>query len=199
MTLLDYPDKVACTVFTLGCNFRCHYCYNPEFVLPEKCAKVMNDLIPQKAIMLFLQERKHVLDGVVVCGGEPTLQHDLVDFVSNIKDLGLLVKLDTNGRDPDMLQSLINQGLVDYVSMDIKHVWDRYEEVTQAPEPKDAYIQSANILLQSDIDYEFRTTIARGLHTLEDIATIAKQVAGAKAYYLQNFEHGNGILNASFE
>lgn len=130
-TLLDYPGKIATIVFTPGCNLRCGFCHNPEFVLIEEIEKIRHDFISEEIFFRFLSTRIGFLDGVVICGGEPTIHTDLPEFCRRIKDLGFLVKLDTNGSNPEMLEKLLNQELVDYIAMDIKHTFDKYSEITE--------------------------------------------------------------------
>ncbi|MCT4617726.1 MAG: anaerobic ribonucleoside-triphosphate reductase activating protein [Candidatus Gracilibacteria bacterium] len=194
-TLLDFPGKVATIIFTPGCNFRCRFCHNSEFVLPEKMKenKVFEDLISEKAFFNFLESRIGLLDGVVICGGEPTLQKDLYDFAKKIKQMGFLVKLDTNGRDPEIVQKLINDKIIDFVAMDMKMPFSRFTELIGIEEKVDNYKKTAEILLNSNIDYEFRTTVIKNYHDKETIEEIAKDIEGAKNYHLQNFIGGNTL------
>ena len=196
-TLLDYPGKVATIIFTLGCNLRCGFCHNPEFVLPSEVEKKMGDLIPEENFFAFLEERKYFLDGVVICGGEPTLRKDLPEFAKKIKDLWLLVKLDTNGSNPAMLQYIIQEKLVDYIAMDIKHIPGQYSEITNVSIPIKRYSESIELIMTSQIDYEFRTTVIQWVHTPIDIAVIAQSIHGAKKYILQNFRTGK-LLDPHF-
>ncbi|MDD3302752.1 MAG: anaerobic ribonucleoside-triphosphate reductase activating protein [Candidatus Gracilibacteria bacterium] len=192
-TLLDYPGKVATIIFTTGCNLRCSYCHNSEFVLPEEI-KLIKDFIPEKVFFNFLKTRVGILDGVVICGGEPTINKDLYDFCKNIKDLGFLVKIDTNGQNPEVLERLINDGLVDYLAMDVKNSFSKYALTTQVEEDIEKYKKSIELIKKSGIDYEFRTTLVNPLHTFEDIIEIAKALSGAKKYYLQNYKGGNTLV-----
>jgi pyruvate formate lyase activating enzyme len=203
-TLIDYPGKVACTVFTLGCNFRCPFCYSSELVLPEKIKK--QPKISEKEILEFLENRKGLLEGVVLCGGEPTINPDLPDFIKKVKKIGFLVKLDTNGTNPEMLEKLINEKLIDYVAMDIKAPLGlkiqnpkfkfqikskpqipKYERATGVKFDIEKVKKSIEIIKNSGINYEFRTTVVATIHNKEDIIQIAKDIAPAKRYYLQNF------------
>ncbi len=168
LTLQDYPGEVAFIVFTVGCNYRCPFCYSSELVLPEKIK--CQPIISEEEVFSFLKKRKDLLSGVVICGGEPTLQPDLKDFVVKVKKMGFKVKLDTNGSNP--LQDILP--LVDYVAMDIK---DSKTEV------KD----SIDLIMNSGIDYEFRSTIVPTLHDEEEILKMAEKIKTAKRYYLQNF------------
>ena len=196
-TLLDYPGKVATILFTLGCNLRCGFCHNPEFVLPNEVEKRMGDLIPEENFFVFLEERKSFIDGVVICGGEPTLHKDLPEFTKKIKNLWLLIKLDTNGSNPTMLQHLLRENLVDYIAMDIKHIPGQYSEITNASIPIKRYSESIELIMTSQIDYEFRTTVIQWVHTPDDIAVIAQNIHWAKKYILQNFRAGK-ILDPHF-
>lgn len=188
LTLIDYPSKTACTVFLIGCNFRCPWCYNPELVLPKATKK--HPKISEKYFFDFLKERKGLLDGVVVCGGEPTINKELPDFINKIRKMGYLVKLDTNGSNPKMLKDLINKKLIDYIAMDIKAPLktQKYAKAAGLEIDLDKIKESIKIIKNSGIDYEFRTTIVPKLHQLKDIAGIAKQLKGAKIYFLQQFK-----------
>lgn len=180
-TLLDFPSKIACTVFLKGCNFRCPFCYSPELVFGT------NKDIPLKEVFSFLEKRKNQLDGVVICGGEPTCSTDLPDFCQRIKNLQYDIKLDTNGSNPKMLNSLIKEKLVDYVAMDIKAPKEKYQEVVGVNIDVDKIQESIDILKKDFVDYEFRTTFAPLLLKKEDIKKIAKWISPAKKYFLQQF------------
>jgi len=185
-TLIDYPGKVACTVFLAGCNFRCPWCYSPELVLSEEIRKLSK--ISRKDFFKFLKSRKGLLDGVVICGGEPTINKDLPDFIKQIKKLGYLVKLDTNGSNPEILKKLIKQKLIDYVAMDVKAVLGKeYKRATGGRANLNNIKKSINLIKNSEIDYEFRSTIVPGIHSKENIIKMAKQIGPAKAYFLQGF------------
>lgn len=191
LTLIDFPDRIACTVFSLGCNYRCPFCYNPELVLPEKMEK--QPPIAEKDFFDFLAGRKELLEGVVLGGGEPTIHQDLPAFVKKIKKLGFLVKLDTNGSNPRMLKKLIDKKLVDYVAMDIKAPRGSYRKLTgRLIDIKDIE-KSINILKENKVDHEFRTTITPTLLEKEDIIKIAKWLSPAKKYFLQNFRPEKAI------
>lgn len=192
LTLLDYPGKVACTVFTGGCNFRCPFCHNAS--LAVRAGSV--DSIPEEEVFDLLRKRRGVLDGVCVTGGEP-LMHGvaLEDFLRRVKELGYSVKLDTNGSYPERLEALIEKGLVDKVAMDIKNAPDRYGE-TAGVENFDIspVLKSIELLKNSGIDYEFRTTVADELHSAEDIEKIGRMIKGARAYFLQAFVDSGDLI-----
>ena len=222
-TLIDFPGKIAATVFTSGCSFRCPWCYSPELVLPSEIKK--HPKLPEKEFFKFLKERRKLLDGLVLCGGEPTINKDLPAFIKKIKKLGFLVKLDTNGSNPEMLKKLINEKLNDYVAMDLKaplglksqfpmreessafffrlvspsrnsasnfqtnskSQTSKYEKATGIKVDLNKIKKSIEIIKNSGIDYEFRSTIVPTVHTKEDVIEMAKWIKGAKRYYLQNF------------
>jgi len=196
-TLIDYPGRIAATVFLLGCNFRCPFCYSSELVLPEKMAE--QPKIAEKAFFDFLKERQGLLEGVVICGGEPTIHKDLPDFIKRIKDLGFLLKLDTNGSNPEMLRELMQKGLVDYVAMDIKApLGAKYDLATGVKVDLDKIKESIEIIKGSGVDYEFRSTIVPSIHSKEDVIQMAKDISPAKKYYLQNFR-GEKTIDPRFE
>ena len=189
-TLIDYPGKVAATIFLAGCNFRCPWCYAKELVFPELIAKQPE--ITQEELLAFLKDKQGLLEGVVICGGEPTLNPELPGLLKKIKDLGFSVKLDSNGSNPKMLKDLIEKKLIDYVAMDIKLPENRYSLVFGAPMSAEIIEHSILTLKNSDIDFEFRTTCAPGVHTPEDLARMAewigKLIPGRPPkYFLQNF------------
>jgi pyruvate formate lyase activating enzyme len=189
-TLIDYPGKLAATVFCSGCNFKCPWCYNSEIVLPENIKK--QSAISEEELEFFLKDRKEFLEGVCVCGGEPTTYPDLPDFLQKIKKIGYLVKLDTNGSNPEMLRSLIKGGLVDYVAMDIKAPKEKYHEVIGKQKNMEDLLfrieASINCLKEDKVDYEFRTTVVPILLHKEDILKIARWISPSKKYFLQNFQ-----------
>jgi len=205
-TLIDYPGKIAATVFLAGCNFRCPWCYSKELVLPAEIKKQPKVL--KKEFFDFLKKRKELLEGVVLCGGEPTINKDLPEFIKKIKELGYAVKIDTNGSNPKMLKKLIDNNLIDYVAMDIKAPLGLNFQFSisnfQIKQPsgesalrqakfqiskyKNEIKKSVNLLKNSKIDFEFRTTVVPTIHTKEDFLKIAKWIGGPKVkYYLQNF------------
>ena len=195
MTLLDYPGLVACTVFTGGCNFRCPFCHNASLVLPEELQAADGGV---EAVLSFLKKRQGLLDGVAVTGGEPLLHADMADFLREVKTLGYRVKLDTNGSFPDRLQSLVEEGLVDRVAMDIKNAPALYAR-TAGLETMDmaAVARSRDYLLSGAVEYEFRTTVVRGLHTRESLVESARWIAGAQAYFLQQFKDSGALIDGS--
>lgn len=190
LTLLDYPSKTACTIFTSGCNFRCPFCQNASLALEENPSREYS----REEILSFLNKRQGLLDGVCISGGEPTLQNDLEDFIKEIKALGFAVKLDTNGARPDVLEKLIQNSLVDYVAMDIKNSPEKYAR-TSGAQHLDKVKQSVELLLQGEIDYEFRTTVVKGLHEKEDFEAIGKWISGCKSYYLQQYRDSEDIIS----
>ncbi len=193
LTLLDYPGAVACTIFTGGCNCRCPFCHNSSLVLPDR----IESRLTEEDALQFLQKRKGLLDGVAISGGEPLLQPDLADFLRRIKDLGYKIKMDTNGFFPDRLRKVVEEGLADRIAMDVKNAPDRYPETVGLANPDmGAVTASKEYLLAFGGDYEFRTTVVRGLHRREDIAEAARWIAGAREYYLQQYVDSGDILQA---
>lgn len=196
LTLIDFPGKLSCTVFLTGCNFRCPWCYSSELVLPEKIKS--HPRIPQKYFFDFLKKRKNLLEGVCICGGEPTINKDLSSFIKKIKKMGFLVKLDTNGSNPKMLKNLIDEKLIDYVAMDIKTTKEKYERAVGVKVDVEKIQKSIDILKEGRIDFEFRTTIVPNVHSKEDIIKIAKWINGAPKYFLQNYR-AEKTLDPKFE
>lgn len=187
-TLIDYPGKIACTVFLAVCNFRCPWCYSGELVLPEKIIK--QPRISEQEFFNFLKERQGLLDGVVICGGEPTVNKELPAFAEKIKKMGFFVKLDTNGSNPEMLKELVNKKLIDYVAMDIKAPIDSpiYKKILGEGVDIKSIKDSVEFLKKDKISYEFRTTAVDTIHDKEDFLEIAKWIGGPNVkYYLQNF------------
>jgi len=180
-SLIDYPGKISAIVFTRGCNFRCPYCHNPELVDPQRYAEPWQE----EEYWAFLQSRTQKLDAVVVTGGEPTLQEDLERFLEKIRKMGFLIKLDTNGSNPDVLKDLLSANLVDYIAMDIKAPLEKYSEVAKVPIDKTDIQESIELIKQSTVDHEFRTTIAKNVLSKEDVVNIAKMLQGEKLYILQ--------------
>ncbi len=191
MTLLDYPKVVACTVFLGGCNFRCPFCHNPDLV----CGPFPDPFMTEEEFFLFLEERKGFLDGVCITGGEPMVNLDLEPFIREIRNRGLLVKLDTNGSFPDRLERVVEERLVDYVAMDIKNSREQYGRTIGLAgyDTKDME-RSVSILMGGDLPYEFRTTLVREFHTGQDMLAIGDWLKGCRAYYLQSFVDSGNLL-----
>ena len=188
LTLLDFPGRIAATVFTRGCNMRCPFCHNASLVVGGA------DIIPEDEFFAFLESRRGRLGGVCVSGGEPTLQADLPRFIEKIKAMDFEVKLDTNGTNPDMLSSLIDGGLLDYVAMDIKSSPEGYARVSGVSPDMEKIKRSIELLLSDKIDYEFRTTVAKPLFSTGDFVEIGKLIKGAKRYYLQGFLDSGDLI-----
>lgn len=189
-TLLDFPEKLACTVFTGGCNMRCPFCHNASLVVSPN----ENSDISEKEFFDFLSKRKNILDGVCITGGEPLLQKDIEDFMKKIKDMGFALKLDTNGSFPDRLKSIINKGLVDYVAMDIKNSKEKYSLTAGIDIDIAKISESISLLLCGKVPFEFRTTVVKELHTPADIVSISEWISGTDAYFLQSFTDSGDII-----
>ncbi len=193
LTLLDFPGKMAATVFTGGCNFRCPFCHNASLVIPEK----FGETLPEEEFFSFLKKRKGILEGVAITGGEPTLHSDLPDFIRRIKEEGFLVKLDSNGTNPEMLERLINEGLLDYVAMDVKSSREGYSKAVGLENYNLEKIEkSIEILKKCKVDFEFRTTVVKGLHSKEDIENIGKWLTGDEKFFLQTFKDSGDLIDA---
>ncbi|MBQ3142586.1 MAG: anaerobic ribonucleoside-triphosphate reductase activating protein [Bacilli bacterium] len=191
-TLVNFPGYVACIIFTSGCNFNCDYCQNSMFISGKEA------LLDEKEILEYLDKRKKILDGVVISGGEPTLQEDLINFIEKVKSKGYKVKLDTNGHRPEVLKKLLDKNLLDYVAVDIKHTEKDYKKIIGNVKFDIKNIkETVKILKESNIDYEFRTTIIKGFHTINVIKDIIKFIGSDKNYYLQNFEDSEHVRNKS--
>jgi pyruvate formate lyase activating enzyme len=183
MTLLDYPEHVAATVFLNGCDFRCPYCHNFELV-DGRALPIMEEA----EFFSFLEKRKGILDGIAISGGEPCLHKDLPEFIKRIREYGYKIKLDTNGYHPDMLSGLIQEGLVDYIAMDIKNSFDKYGITVGAPNlDTEPVRRSIDILMNSSIEYEFRTTVIKEYHEEKDFEKIGEMIKGAKKYFIQQY------------
>lgn len=195
-TTIDYPWKLACIVFTLWCNFRCPFCHNPETVLPEQMQLISNDLIPEEAIFNFLQARVGKLDWVSICGWEPTLQPDLYDFAKRVKEMWFAVKVDTNGRDVAIIKKMVKDWILDYVAVDLKHTKPQYDTavwIQPSSEFFESYEELKDFLLSEVVDYEYRTTIVKWMHTIQDVEAMAEYIKGARHYYLQNYVWWNTL------
>ena len=189
MTVLDFPGKIACILFTYGCNLKCPFCHNASLVIDDI------EEFSEDEIFKYLEKRKGILDGVCVSGGEPFLQPDIMDFLKKLKNTGLAVKIDTNGTFPEKLREAVENGLVDYVAMDIKNSKEKYPLITGIEGLKlDKIQQSVDFLLNSNIDYEFRTTVVSEYHTEDDMLKIGQWIKGAKNYFLQSFTDSGNLI-----
>ncbi len=189
-SLLDYPDKISAIIFTYGCNLKCPYCHNPELVIE---AFDERREITQKYLLEFLKARVGKLDAVVITGGEPLLNNDIVELIRKIKDLGYLVKLDTNGFFPERLEKIIREGIIDYIAMDVKYPKSQYIKGSGKKNALEKITKSIDLIMNSGIDYEFRTTYVKGIHDLKAVEGIGKMIEGCKRYYIQNFRDGKTI------
>lgn len=203
LTLIDYPGHIATTVFTVGCSFRCPFCHNPELVN----LRLAHNSESEKNFFAFLKTRQGKLDGVCITGGEPTIQPDIVEFIKKIKKMGFAVKLDSNGTRPDVLKKLIDQKLIDYIAMDIKSDLKNYPKMTGMNNVETRFIASildriklsVDLIMNSRIPYEFRTTVVPGLHAEKDFLAIAKWLAGAREYWLQEYREDFKILDQNLK
>ena len=194
-TLLDYPGHVAAGIFLGGCNFRCPFCQNGDLVLRPESQPSIN----REEVMAFLRRRKGVLTGVCITGGEPTIEEGLEGLIEEIKEIGYLVKLDTNGYRPEMIRKLLQKGSVDYIAMDIKNCMEKYGQTVGMQKLDTGRIKdSICCIINSGVDYEFRTTVVKELHGKEDLLAIGRQIKGAKAYFLQGYQESEGILVHGF-
>ena len=219
-SLLDYPNKISAIVFTQGCNFRCHFCYNPMLVGPVVSSKVEiklghkeKDQIPpgskqnsqlfepvkEDDLFLFLKNRVGKLEAIVITGGEPTLHSDLPEFIKKIKDLGFLVKLDTNGTNPDRIKELISKKLINYIAMDIKAPLDKYERTVGVKLDFKNIKKSIDVIMESGLPYEFRSTLAPNLINKQDIEKMGELIRGADNWYLQTFRSDTDLVDNEFE
>lgn len=191
LTLLDYPGKTACLIFTQGCNFRCPFCHNRDLLDNENnCEEIF-----EEDVIKYLNKRKGLIDGICISGGEPLLQSDLEDFIIKVKEMGFLVKLDTNGSSPSKLKRLIDKGLIDYVAMDIKNDFTKYDKTAGIEKIKtDNIKRSIQIIENSGIDYEFRTTVVKQLHNLCEIENICGYIGPNSKYYIQNYRDVQTVL-----
>ncbi len=195
MTLLDYPEKVACTVFLPGCNLRCPYCHNSALVLPERIEQGFSE----EALLEFLERRKGKLDGVCITGGEPTIHKGLKALIQKIRAMGYLIKLDTNGSNPGMLEALIGEGLLDYVAMDIKNAPQFYASTCGGIDVLKNAEKSVELLKKGLVDCEFRTTVCKPLHSVAAMEEIGRWLQGAEKYFIQNFEDSGDLIGEGME
>jgi pyruvate formate lyase activating enzyme len=192
-SLLDYPDTISAIIWTVGCNFRCPFCYNKDLVL----GKV--ETVPECEVLSFLEKRKGLVEGLVISGGEPLMQNDIVLFLEKVKKLGYLIKIDTNGMYPEKLKELIDKKLVDYVAMDVKASKEKYEKLTDVKTDIAKIEESIKIIRNSALDYEFKTTFIPGLLTKGDILNIAKWLEGSKRFYLQQFKNDSIFISSKLQ
>lgn len=200
LTLIDYPGNLACTLFLFGCNFRCGFCHNPELVIPEKAGKS----IPEEKILNFLNKRKKYLEGVCITGGEPLLNKKLPEFLNKIRKLNYKIKIDTNGSNPEMLRKIIKSNLVDYIAMDIKADRENYDILAGTEVNIKNIGESIKIILNSEINYEFRTTVIKNYHNKKIIGNIGKWLKKINGeidkFVIQNFKPRKGkMINEKFE
>ncbi|SHM66878.1 pyruvate formate lyase activating enzyme [Caldanaerovirga acetigignens] len=193
VSLSDYPGVVACTVFLPGCNFRCPYCHNGPLV--KQC---IGGKVSESILFEYLEKRRNLVDGVCITGGEPTLWSDLGEFLKELKNRGLKVKLDTNGSQPEIVKELIQKGLVDYVAVDIKASPEKYSLFTKYKEHIEGVLKTVELVKTSSVDYEFRTTVHERILSLEDIKAIARWLSGAKRYVLQGYRYSEGVIDPEF-
>ncbi len=191
LTLLDFPGKVACTVFTGGCNLRCPFCHNASLVLSPREGDNL-----EEEVLSYLARRQGILEGVCITGGEPLLQPDLSDFIEKVKKMGFSVKLDTNGSDPDALAALLSRGNIDYIAMDIKSSPEGYEKAIGKKMDFDRFARSVDLIRKSGVPYEFRTTLVKGIHTEEDLEEIGKWLSGEEKYFLQGFVDSGNLIGS---
>ena len=205
LSILDYPDHLAAIIFTQGCNFRCHFCYNPMLVLPHKGEDEKNikekgfSELSTKNLFLFLRERFGRLDGVVITGGEPTLHPDLPEFIKKIKKIGYDVKLDTNGTNPDMLNQLIKEKLIDYIAMDLKAPKEKYEATVNVSVNYKNLEKSVKMIIKSGLPHEFRTTVVPGLLDKKDFIKMGEMITGTQNWFLQVFKSDTDLVNSAYK
>jgi len=183
VSLTDYPGKISAIVFTQGCNFRCPYCHNPELVDPE----LYQECLPEEEFFSYLEKRKGKIEAVTITGGEPTIQNDLIPFIMRVKAMERLIKIDTNGSKPEVLEELIRRNLVDYLAMDIKAPLEKYAAITRTPVNGKAIRQSIMLIMNSGIDYEFRTTVVKSQIKEADILAMGRLIKNASLYSLQRY------------
>jgi len=194
-TLIDYPGRIAATVFLAGCNFRCPFCHNPELVFPDQ---ISQGILKEKDFFVWLDGRQGKIEGICITGGEPTLQKDLILFLRKIKKRGYLIKLDTNGSRPDVLQQAFQEKLLDFVAMDIKNSLEKYSLTVGVKVDIERIKLSMGLIRNSGVDYEFRTTVAPRLHTRQDLVAIGRWLKGSKKYVLQKYDFQGKILSEKY-
>ena len=194
-SLIDYPDKMAAIVFTQGCNFRCPYCHNRELVLPEE----FKEPIPLEEVMGFLKNRRGYLEGVVITGGEPTEQEDLITFINSVKELGYLIKLDTNGSRPHVIREIVQLRSVDYIAMDVKTSPEKYSKAIGVEFSVEKIKESVELIKNSGIQHEFRTTVVQPFCSFEDVCEISSLIKGAQFYRLQAFRPSPKMINPGLQ
>ena len=195
LTLLDFPGHVGCTVFIGKCNFKCPFCYNASLIGDDS-----KDFISEEFLFSFLEKRKGILEGVAITGGEPLIHgEDIKNLIIKIKSLGYLVKLDTNGSNPSLLEELIDEKLVDYVAMDMKNSYEKYHLTSGTKIEVKTIQKSVEILLKNKVNYEFRTTVSKPLHSTEDLRKIGEQIKGAKRYFIQKYQYQDSVLDKSLK
>lgn len=192
-SLLDYPDTISAIIWTVGCDFRCPFCYNRDIVLDKV------GTIPEEEILSFLEKRKGMLEGLVISGGEPLIQKEIIEFAEKVKKLGYLIKIDTNGMHPEKLKELIDKKLVDYIAMDVKAPKNKYDKLTDVKTDIKKIEKSIEIIRNSAPDYEFKTTFMPELLTKEDIVSIAKWLNGSKRFYLQQFKNDVDLISSKLQ
>lgn len=183
-SLIDYPGKICTILFTRGCNFSCGFCHNPELVNKDKYIPI----IPNEEILQFLKRRKDLIEAITITGGEPTLHSDLPNFIKQVKDMGYLIKLDSNGTNPEMLKEILSKNLIDFVAMDIKNSFSKYQETVNRKLNIEKIKKSIKLIIDSNINHEFRTTLVPIIHTKEDVLNMTKIIKGCQTYVLQNFK-----------
>ncbi|MCX6795774.1 MAG: anaerobic ribonucleoside-triphosphate reductase activating protein [Candidatus Falkowbacteria bacterium] len=202
LSLIDYPGCLSAIIFTVGCNFRCHFCYNPMLVWPSKELGGIEEYknkgfspVPEEDLFLFLKSRVGKLDGIVITGGEPTMHHDLPEFITKIRELGFKIKLDTNGTNPETLAKLLEQKLIDYLAMDLKAPLAKYELVVGVPVDCQKLLRSVKMVIESGLPHEFRTTVTPGLLEIDDFSEMGQVIKGADAWYLQKFKSDTELVD----
>ena len=193
LTLLDYPANTACLIFTQGCNFRCPFCHNKNLLMDTNG----DGIIDENEVLDYLKKRKGLVDGICISGGEPLLQRDIESFIKKIKEIGVKVKLDTNGSNPQKLKKLIDMGLIDYVAMDIKNDFSNYDKTSGVDNINIENIKkSIYILENSNIEYEFRTTVVKELHSITQLEHICEYIGPKARYYIQNYRDCSNVLQS---